>query len=253
MYFGSSSLEIRDTPWDARVLGFPTNEVIQVKDSGDPEELRELLEIFESTCARKQVGLSVTRLAASRHLARLAFEEAGFRPVETSLGILRKGRCAIPPFIPEELLEKIEIRPACEEDLNALKGIAAVDFHFGRFFEDPRMPVSVARARNSNWISDLAREGPVDVGIANGSIIGFMAYSKASANVDLLLGGITERYAHLAIPFWIKELSRIQEEAAVTIKTIVSAANIGIMNLYCSLGFRFTEAYIGYHLHRQLR
>ncbi|MCX6027001.1 MAG: hypothetical protein NTY23_12220 [Chloroflexi bacterium] len=250
IHHGHSSLEYRDTPWDSRVLGVPTNEVMRVVDSGDSAELRALLAALEDECARRSIGLTVTRVAATRIAVRCALEERGFRYVETSLNLARGRRWPMPVSVPQELLDKIEVRRARADDLDGLRTIAADDFHFGRFFEDPQISAESARTRNYNWIGDLVRDGRVDVCLAKTCLVGFMAHSRTTSVTDLLLGGVAERYSHLALPFWAKEIASIHEDGVETIRTNVSAASIGVMNLYTALGFRFTEALVGFHKHR---
>ncbi len=137
------------------------------------------------------------------------------------------------------------------EDRDALLAQAAETFHFGRFAEDPAIPPEVNRRRQVDWMEGLLA-GRAEV-LATGSPPepgAFMAFTVTDGDADLVLGGTQPDRAVLALPFWTGVMLHLKERGIRRVDTVVSAANIGVANLYARLGFQLTGTLIGLHLHR---
>ena len=77
-----------------------------------------------------------------------------------------------------------------------------------------------------------------------------MAYRIEEGTADLILGGTRAEQAVLAYPFWSAVLGRLKQEGVRRVETVISAANLGVLNLYARLGFQAHETLVGLHLHR---
>ncbi len=67
------------------------------------------------------------------------------------------------------------------------------------------------------------------------------------AEADLILAGVAKehRKSGAAYNLWVQALSSLKEDSQI--KTCISAANFSVLNLYMNLGFKVSEALVGYH------
>lgn len=243
---------LRETPWDARALGRPTLDVTDVAlacesaPGSSPDD--GLFHSLERVCDERQVGLVTARLSAERRLAVARLQTAGFRYVET---VLRLRYANLARFAPPATGRAMALREARPEDAAALIDQAAATFHYGRFAEDPVIDPAINRRRQIDWMEGLlagkAQILVADVGETAGA---FMAYRGEDGTADLILGGTRPEQAVLAYPFWIAVLARLKQDGIRRVETVISAANLGVLNLYARLGFQAHETLIGLHLHR---
>lgn len=248
---GGAQMVLRSTPWDARALGHPTLEVVSLalateQGTGTDDDL---FQAFDNVCAEHGVGLVTARLSAERRVAVARLQAAGFRYVET---VLRLRYANLRRFAPPAAARVIELRDARPDDAGALIEQAAGTFRYGRFAEDPGIDPEVNRRRQIDWMEGLlAGKGQVlvaDVGDRPGA---FMAYRVDAGVADLILGGTRPEQAVLAYPFWIAVLERLRQGGTRRVETVISAANLGVLNLYARLGFQAHETLVGLNLHRR--
>ncbi len=242
-------MALRDTPWDARALGRPTLDVTDLdlaceNGTGDDDDLFAAL---EAACAERGTALVTLRLDAGRRLAIATLQAAGFRYVETVLRLRYPnlarfdGAGTRPP----------PLRRPEPEDHAALIAQAAETFHFGRFAEDAAIDPEVNRRRQIDWMEGLlAGRAEVLVTGAPPRPGAFMAFTRTDAAADLVLGGTRPDQAVLALPFWVAILLHLKETGIRRVDTVVSAANLGVANLYARLGFQAHQTLVGLHLHR---
>ncbi len=249
--FASASgarLAIRPTPWDARAFGRPTLDITEAALAGDPgvADDAEVVAAFRGLCEEEQAGLVTCRLPAERRAAVARLQALGFRYVET-VQTLRFANLA--RF--EPACRPAPLRIAVAEDHAALVIQAAETFHYGRFAEDPAIPPEVNRARQIDWMEGLLA-GRAEIRVTGPSPRpgAFMAFTVAEARADLVLGGTQPDQAVIALPFWTAIMLHLRERGVRRIDTVVSAANIGVANLYARLGFQLTGTLVGLHLHR---
>lgn len=74
-----------------------------------------------------------------------------------------------------------------------------------------------------------------------------MAYRVTDKRATLILGGLKEKYRHLAYGFWANILLYIKDVKEV--HTLISSSNIDVLNLYSYFGFRFENPQFGFHKH----
>ncbi len=241
---------LRETPWDARALGRPTLDVASftlASEQGTGTD-DELFREFDEACRDRSAGLVTARVPAARRIAAARFQAAGFRYVET---VLRLRYANLARFAAPSAGRAIELREARPEDAPALIEQAAGTFHYGRFAEDPAIDPEVNRRRQIDWMEGLlagkANVLVADIGDRPGA---FMAYRVEEGAADLILGGTRAEQAVLAYPFWSAVLERLKQDGARRVETVISAANLGVMNLYARLGFQAHETLVGLHFHR---
>jgi hypothetical protein len=243
-------LVYQDTPWDAKVLGFKTNEIKEIVYS-DEKQLYKSLTKFEEACQSQKYLFTNTRINPVDQILKKALTEHGYFNTETSL-LVERGIYNLKFDKNIENL-KFSIRECKIQDLDELRVISFDIFNHGRFFEDPYISAGNARIRNKNWIDDLLKMSKIIVGELNNRIFGFMAFNVEGEKALLLLGGVRSNFSIYSYPFWNKVfLELISNYKAKQITGIVSASNIRILNLYSYFGFKFLKAYFGYHKHRKL-
>jgi len=241
---GRSHVAARLTPWDKRALGFGTAELTSIQ-ADTTEEACALLEQAETWARQNGVDYLFGRVPAEALLLRLAMEQSGHTMVECSLTLSRDGFAGL-PVIPARMRPRFRL--ANHGDLPTLQAIAHEDFHHGRLLEDPAIARALAARRTVNWVSDLLDQGLLQTVESNGKVIGFHAerLTDEGQHANLILTGATRRYAVLALPLWICALERLGNRQVKRCSTLVSAANVGVINLYAKLGFRYDTTLFGY-------
>jgi hypothetical protein len=244
---------LRETPWDAKALGRPTLDITEIalaaESGGRDADDADLFQRLDALCAEKAAGLVTVRLDADRRAAIGRLQANGFRYVETAYRLSCRNVARFEP--PARVTRTVELRDAVPADHDALIDQAAESFRYGRFAEDPAIPEEVNRRRQIDWMEGLlggrARVLVVDVEGAAGA---FMAFRVHDGTADLILAGTRPKLGILAYPLWIAVMKRLKEEGVGRAETMISAANMGVVNLYATLGFRFEQALVGLHWHR---
>lgn len=238
--------EIRQTPWDERAFGFPTSEILKISYA-DIAQLPPLFAEIDAWNAARGVRYCVSRTNASENTTKAALQHAGFYFAEASLTLSKSklNRCNFD----EITRRRVALRPAREDDRAAVRQIAASDFRFGRFLEDPFLEDGLASHRHANWAEDLLNQGLMQIATVNDTIVGFHAerLHDDGKTVDLILTGATGRYAMLSVPLWVSALESLQKRGVTNAKTMISAANTGVVNLYRALDFHFDTTLFGFH------
>lgn len=246
-------MRLRETPWDAKAFGRPTLDIAElalaVENGGAEAADADLFDRLEGLCAGKAAGLVTARLDADRHNAIGRMQAAGFRYVETVYRLSCRNVARYEP--PARRTLTVELRDATPADHDALIEQAADSFRYGRFAEDPAISEDVNRRRQIDWMEGLlSGRARVLVADADGAPGAFMAFRVADGVADLILAGTRPKLGILAYPLWIAVMKVLKAEGVARAETVISAANIGVVNLYGTLGFRFEQALVGLHLHR---
>lgn len=247
-------VRLRETPWDARALGRPTRDLVDLAlacEAGQDRVLDDrLFAALDELLKTDGVGLVTARVPADRRAAIGRLQEAGFRYVETAYRLGLRSLARYEP--PARVTRRVVLREAAPADRPALVAQAADSFRYGRFAEDPWIDPDVNRRRQIDWMEGLldgrARVLVADVEGAPGA---FMALRTQGPEADLILAGTRPKLAVLAYPLWISVIEQLRTEGVERAHTMISAANLGVVNLYGTLGFRFEQALVGLHLHRR--
>jgi hypothetical protein len=232
-----------NTDWNSKALGYDTNEIYDMQfDSIDLGI--ELISQFEKYCDTNKIVYTSLRIKPDSKLKKELLEKCGYISVETSLYVTN----TIKNIKTNDFLEKFSftIRECTIEDVVAVKEIASNDFNYGRFFEDAMIDVKSAKIRNSNWIDDLLKKSKILIGESNGKVFGFMSLKHTNNIVNLEFGGVDSNFSHLAYSFWYRIFKQLESEGTTHINALISANNIGILNLYSFFDFKFKNSYIGY-------
>lgn len=80
-------------------------------------------------------------------------------------------------------------------------------------------------------------------------MVGFHAQrcSVDGRQMDWILTGTAARYSMLSVPLWQAAFALAQVRKCHVIKTLISAANVSVLNLYSTFPFRVDKALYGYH------
>ncbi|CAK0769731.1 GNAT family N-acetyltransferase [uncultured Gammaproteobacteria bacterium] len=235
-------LRYRDTPWNDRALGRRCREILELSILST-----DLLAAFEQRNLDDGIGLCVTRIPAENREPIAALQRHGYRYVEASYRISLD---SFAHFFPHNRFGRtLPLRLATAGDLPALAAISDQDFHHGRFLEDIALPEGVARLRHRLWIGDLLREATVWVLDSRDRVAGFHAFKRNGSEAEMILTGVGRGYERLAGWFWGSLMHKTAAEGMTSATTLISAANLAILNLYSQLGFRFDSHLIGLHRH----
>jgi len=214
---------IRPSPWDTKVFGLPCFEIIDPSPS--------VLEQATHTPGHYTVKINPT---ASKE----ALNQHGFYYCDT----LIEPYCTRNQFIP---------RPHPQASITWATGMAELTpicahaFDHGRFHRDFNLPTEASEKRYLNWLEQLHTEGQVIGLVFEGKTIGFIATKDRC----LVLHAIHRdfRGKGLAKYLWTAACLDIFKAADDEISSSVSAANLAVINLYASLGFRFRNPKDIYH------
>lgn len=212
-----------ETPWDSLVFGLPTCEI------SEPDEAS--LAIAESQPGHYTVKVNplISKSLLHRH---------GFYYCDTLL---------VPVAKKSDFVGQFDARVGIDSSvtLDTLVTLCRDSFAFGRFHRDFNLPNEAADERYINWLKQLAREKEVFGLTWEGDLAAFFACDGSR----ILLHAVAERFRGrgLAKFFWSRACDELFSCGHEQLQSSVSAANLAVVNLYASLGFRFREATDIYH------
>jgi hypothetical protein len=73
-----------------------------------------------------------------------------------------------------------------------------------------------------------------------------MSLKYTDKTINLEFGGVDSNFSHLAYSFWYRIFKQLESENITHINALISANNIGILNLYSFFDFKFKNSYMGY-------
>lgn len=215
---------IKDTPWDAAAFGIYTGELIEYSEMA-----------LRAAAARPgHYTLKIDPLADSRLL-----HEHGFYYCDTQI----EPWCGMANLLPSAPHPEATITR--EANLPELLAICHGSFEHGRFHRDFNLPRADADLRYDNWLRQLYEQQCVYGLLWNNVLVGFIAYTENSLVLHAL--AMTHRGKGLAKYWWSAVCTELFAAGHTEIKSSVSAANVAVVNLYASLGFRFRKPLDIYH------
>lgn len=118
-------------------------------------------------------------------------------------------------------------------------------YHHGRFHRDFSLNKGAADKRYDNWLGQLYDAGNVWGLLFERELAGFFAYQDD----HILLQVTQEKYQGRGLTkyFWSSACESLFKKGYDELTTSISAANLAMVNLVTSLGFRFREAVDVYH------
>ncbi|WP_240376784.1 GNAT family N-acetyltransferase [Bacillus piscicola] len=218
-----TSALLRSTPWDKRALGIDTYELLEYSEEA-------LAKSFEK---QGHFTIKVDPLVSKELL-----HQYGFYYTDTLLTPVLK-REQFVSFDDDKITITRDV--AREEVIAISEGI----YEHGRFHRDFQLDRCLADQRYDNWLGQLYDVGTVWGLLYEGELAGFFAYSGN----QVLLQAFKKEYQGrgLAKYFWTRAVRTLFDEGAEEVATSISAANLAMMNLVASLGFKFTKAVDIYH------
>jgi L-amino acid N-acyltransferase YncA len=244
----TTTLEFRDAPWDERTLGFPCLEITTL--TGDVEtELKPLLQDFEAEAMRRKAGLAYTRVPADARAQRRTLTEAGFYHAESSFRVSHTN-VQRTDAMDRWIRRTAGLRPATPADYPAIADILERAFEHGRFHEDLYVTRELAGLRYKRWLPDLvAQAHEVYAYVAEDQVIGLHVQQRHGDIADLVLTGVKTSHALMGVPLWAEVMRLLRTQGIREAKTLISAANVPIVNLYSRFDFTFQTLLCGYHKH----
>lgn len=235
----------RLTPWDAKVFGINTLEILDFNCSG-VNQGRLLIAELEKIVKVNRIEFAYVRIPSDERLARQLFYENGFYLAEISLEL---GKKDLPRY--NLNFPKVELLPlgsANEQTIEAVKNIARDSFDFGRFHDDILIDPQTARLRYYNWVDDMLGQKIEAYYIKHkDEVVGFHFQRSQGEIADLILTGCKKGSSTLAIPLWHSVFESLKERGIKECKTMISASNAPIVNLYTMFQFKVTRSFFGLH------
>ena len=229
---------IRLNPWDEAAFGFKISEVFDL-ECADPKFMQKIDE------ENRRIGASLCclRHPANDLNAKKNLLEIGFYPSENSFEL-----SALLSLIKTHAY--FQFRKTREADIEALTALAADNFHFSRFHQDPFLDSQAAVERYRNWVRKLAVT-PFCLVAENeaAEIVGFFAYEQEQSDIRLQLAGISSQFRGAGYFFFSSIIESIKtfDPSPKIIRALVSAANLDVINIYSKLNFSFSKSLIDYH------
>lgn len=238
-------LVFRPTPWDSKIFGFNTNEILEIHYD-DIEKLPALVALFDSHNVREGIKFTYTRIDVGDKALRGVLNKSGFYYAETSLSM--KNNKVLTGNYGAIFRNHLELTVPEEADFEHIKIIARDSFSYGRFHEDVSFDEERASARYYNWIDDLRRQSKKFlVYKSNNIVISFLAYEAVDNCVMLVLAGSMREHGLLTPYFWASFMTYFQNKGYKRAHALVSASNIAIINVYVKLNFLVEKALLGFH------
>jgi hypothetical protein len=236
-------------PWDTEIFGFPVA-AWQPGDpaaiAADPEAFRKGFRGWASTHGIELVACTVV---ADDRAWQAILPEVGFAFVEQTVRIRLRLQAfdAPPPATP--------VRLATPEDGPSLEEIAGNAFRHGRYHADPRFPRELADHRYQYWVRSTFRStDPRDrvyVLGRPGTVKGFfqLQLNEDRAETGIMAVSKALQGSPAGPELVIGTQLALKSEGVRWITSKVSAANVALLNLVTSLGYRLRQPEATYHWH----
>jgi len=235
-------------PWDTEIFGFPVAS-FRIGSGERVPEVAAFQSAFTRWARLQGVVVCSAVLAPAHSLWRNLLSQTGFEFVDLSLQVtLSLSGAKLPPV-------RSSLRLAVPEDHAAIEEIAAGSFSHGRYHADPRFPQNLADRRYAHWVRNaLVHPNEVDrvyVLEEGGKVAGFYHVTVEGDLSDLRLAAVAPEWKNtmLGVDLYIAMLHELRQGKVRRIVTSISAMNTSILNLYSTLGFRFSTPEIVYHWH----
>lgn len=214
---------IKETPWDAPVLGCRTYEITEYCEPA--------LQAAAQVAGHHTIRVSCLADKGLLHRYGFYYCDTLIRPV-----------CE-----PSRLRAVTHPEATITESYDAerLLAICHTAFTHGRFHRDFNVARAAADARYRRWLAQLIDARQVYALLWQGTEAGFIAHQGG----DLVLHAVAEhvRGRGLSRYWWTAVCLELFAEGCERVASSVSAANVAALNLYASLGFLLTEPMDLYH------
>lgn len=214
------------TPWDSVIFNIPTYEI------KIPSETN----LRWANSNRGHYTLKVDGLYPRGYL-----EKFGFYHTDTML----EPWVTRDKFLPAEIINHATIRLV--QNMNTeIREIATTSFFYDRYHKDSNLPPHLSSARYGVWIEDIINKNGYLYSLEYFEhTIGFFAGNKNK----IILHAISRKHQgkKLSGVFWTLCCSDLFKKGHTELCSSISAANLAVLNLYASLGFKFRNIKEVYH------
>lgn len=231
---------------DSNIYGFDVLDIYKIKFK-TIKELEKILKLFLKSIGNNKTSYINYRLRDhNRHFKKILIEN-GFFQTDLSLYISLKNYHKID--FNKIIKSKIELLVPNKSQIEEVAKLAQRRLLFGKFHEDPIIDFEGSKRRMYIKIHELFEQNKKFlIYEKNKKINGFFVYDFVDENyIDAILA-TTEDSNSSAYYFWSSVLTHFKKYKAKEIKTSISAANCGIMNLYKKFLFKIVDYSEGYHL-----
>lgn len=241
-----TAIDWRYTPWDQRAFNLRTVELLNIDTTDAVLTEKELCEIERTTEASFIYG----RVDSKDRAAIKLLTSLDYYNCETTLyvSLSRLQKYELPKIYAKRSLKLESIK---EDDLELIAKRASESFLFSRFHEDPFLENEQCNKRIEFWVKDLFWDESVENFIyrnGKGEITSFMFFRRTSnISVELILGGSFAGYGLYSPHFWGSIISNFKSYGINKVSTVISAANLGVLSLYMSLGFTVSNTKFDFH------
>lgn len=234
-----------EVPWDSELLGIPVGQIAQIEIlANDAENFAE--KVFKTWREYNKFCLISCRIKHSSLRESMFLEKLGFRFIEMVYPM------SINDIDSAAYATDLILEEANSSDLIQIESIANNAFSTGRFNIDPQLDSRLGGVRYAGWVRNSFNDSKHSVIKAcfDGSIVGFFITENHDENtVYWHLTAISPKYQGRGFGrrIWQAMIMRHKSEGAKKIKTMISARNTPVMNLYAQLGFRFDPPMMTFH------
>ncbi|MES9899575.1 MAG: GNAT family N-acetyltransferase [Sedimenticola sp.] len=239
-------LEWSEAPWDTSVMGYPVIQISRLSVRG-PAANSDIV-AYETVRDRVGCGLVSCRLPSDSLCESMFLEEHGFKFIEL---IYQPELSGLQDNLNFDF-SGLTVRPACDDDISSILNIADNAFHNERFHIDPRLNPRFGNQRYCNWIKSslLHRKQELYVVLEKSLLVSFFI-------TELLPDRICYWHLNAVSPnlqgkgygrrSWLAMLELSKEQGVEKVRTSIVARNYRVLNLYSSLGFRFSSPKMTFH------
>jgi len=214
----------KHAPWDESVFNTPCYEIVEPNAHA----------LQESTAHTGHYTVKVDPLADKTLLHRF-----GFYYTDT----LIEPYCNQDRFVAHA---HPEVSIDTDSELHELLPMCDNSFVHGRFHRDFNLPREQADQRYKQWLGQLHATGQVFILRYQHDLAGFIACDDGKLLLHVIDAPF--RGQGLAKYMWSAVIEQLFLHGEQEIRSSISAANLAVLNLYISLGFRFDKAQDIYHI-----
>jgi RimJ/RimL family protein N-acetyltransferase len=237
-------------PWDRDAFGFQVAHIQDLEVIDSHGAMNDYAN-FQAWLDLEKVRIVSSRLPDDQLRESMFLEANGFRFIEMVLHPVLENLQSV-DFPSQDLL----IAPAQEADLPSLQDVAEHAFHYERYHIDPRLDRKLGDLRYGRWVKNsLGHPSQRLLKITDGDrlIALFLVESRSNRAAYWHLTAISPMwqgrgYGHRV---WQCVLRYHQSQGCESLMTTISARNVGVLNLYAKLGFRFSPPEMTFHWVRE--
>jgi len=215
--------EFKETPWDRRVYGLPTYEMVQLTE--------ESLQRTEQLTGHFTVKVHPLVSKQLLHRHNFYYCDTLFEPI-----------CHIEAFQP---IFDDRVSVVHGNDADQWIPFCLDTFKYDRFHRDFNLDPEKGDIRYVNWLQSLTTEGRVLTLKFEDIPVGFFAYKDN----NILLHAIGQPFQGKGLGkfLWSTACQMVFSKGYREIKSSVSTANVAMVNIYRQLGFSFKHPVDIYH------